>query len=374
MSILARATATEAVLLPPEIAFLVAEGVPLSTLFEAAEAARLSGSDAATALIQSGLIDEESFYRSLARHLGSDFLETIPLAPEARFPHVLQVSAAPLTQPCARPFVAAPRGGAIARLIETAGSLPAIPAITTPTRLRHAAFAEFGPAIAAAASEDLATYSPEYSSRPGAGPADLALVGALVALVLAVTNLPNGFGLATLAALQLAVLAMLSIRIAALFVPAATDDAGAERFLRDDQLPTYTVIVALYRETRILQRLLGSLRDIDYPHAKLQIMVVIEADDHETAAALRAVRMPGRFEVVVAPPGIPRTKPRALNVALTLARGDLLVVYDAEDIVESGQLRRAAGIFARSPRTVAALQGRLVIDNQRDGLLTRGIR
>jgi cellulose synthase/poly-beta-1,6-N-acetylglucosamine synthase-like glycosyltransferase len=60
-----------------------------------------------------------------------------------------------------------------------------------------------------------------------------------------------------------------------------------------------------------------------------------------------------------------------LNVALPLARGSFTVVYDAEDIPDSEQLRSAAAIFARSPREVACLQARLTIDNTDDSWLTR---
>ncbi|CAO4164125.1 Cellulose synthase/poly-beta-1,6-N-acetylglucosamine synthase-like glycosyltransferase [Methylorubrum populi] len=84
-----------------------------------------------------------------------------------------------------------------------------------------------------------------------------------------------------------------------------------------------------------------------------------------------AVPLPPRFEVVIVPPGLPRTKPRALNVALPLARGSHLVVYDAEDVIDPGQLRLAATLFAKAPASTACLQGRLVIDNQADGLLPR---
>ena len=71
------------------------------------------------------------------------------------------------------------------------------------------------------------------------------------------------------------------------------------------------------------------------------------------------------------PAGLPRTKPRALNAALPLARGACLVVYDAEDVPDPGQLRAAATRFARASRATACLQGRLVIDNMDDGRLTR---
>ena len=51
----------------------------------------------------------------------------------------------------------------------------------------------------------------------------------------------------------------------------------------------------------------------------------------------------------VAPPGAPSTKPRALNVALPALRGDLVVVYDAEDEPDPDQLRLAAAHFIGDP-------------------------
>jgi hypothetical protein len=68
------------------------------------------------------------------------------------------------------------------------------------------------------------------------------------------------------------------------------------------------------------------------------------------------------FEVRGGPAGAPRTKPRALNVALPFARGVLTCVFDAEDEPEKLQLRRAAEIFAAAPPELACLQARLIVD------------
>lgn len=68
-------------------------------------------------------------------------------------------------------------------------------------------------------------------------------------------------------------------------------------------------------------------------------------------------------EIVVAAEGAPRTKPRALNIAMPLARGELVAVFDAEDLPDARQLRRAAALFAAAPDDVACLQASLVIDN-----------
>ena len=65
--------------------------------------------------------------------------------------------------------------------------------------------------------------------------------------------------------------------------------------------------------------------------------------------------------MLTAPPGEPTTKPRALNVALTLARPGLLTVYDAEDQPDPGQLREAAERFAAADGRLACLQAPLRI-------------
>ena len=135
----------------------------------------------------------------------------------------------------------------------------------------------------------------------------------------------------------------------------------------DHLLPVYTVVAPLRGESRVVRKLIAALRALDYPAAKLDIKIVIEADDRETADAIEEVGLAPWMAVVTAPPGEPRTKPRALNVALPLARGAFTVVYDAEDEPQPDQLRLAVALFASQGPEVACLQARLVIDNTDDG-------
>lgn len=99
-------------------------------------------------------------------------------------------------------------------------------------------------------------------------------------------------------------------------------------------------------------------------------MLLIEANDRSTLAALERLALPACYRIIMAPAGRPQTKPRALNVALQFARGAYLVVYDAEDEPEPDQLRLALAGFAAAPGT-ACLQARLAIDNAADSWLTR---
>jgi len=93
--------------------------------------------------------------------------------------------------------------------------------------------------------------------------------------------------------------------------------------------------------------------------------------DIETQAAVSRLALPGNFRSLVVPEGGPQTKPKALNYALQFARGDFVVVYDAEDRPQPGQLRRAWDVFRQSPRGLACLQAQLNIYNPRQSWFTR---
>jgi glycosyltransferase XagB len=130
-------------------------------------------------------------------------------------------------------------------------------------------------------------------------------------------------------------------------------------------LPVYTVLGPMHREPGRVRPWLDAVRALDYPRRALDVCLLIEADDVATLTAARAEQerlgRPAWLRVLVVPPGGPRTKPNALNHGLAVARGELLVVYDAEDSPAPGQLREAAAAFAALPSRVACLQARLVV-------------
>jgi cellulose synthase/poly-beta-1,6-N-acetylglucosamine synthase-like glycosyltransferase len=121
----------------------------------------------------------------------------------------------------------------------------------------------------------------------------------------------------------------------------------------------------------MLPGLVGTLVRLDWPTAKLDIKLVLEQTDAETIAAARALRLPGNMEIVVVPAREPRTKPKALNYALPLARGEYLVIYDAEDRPEPDQLRRAFAAFHSGAPNLATVQARLNLYNAQDNWLTQ---
>ncbi len=138
----------------------------------------------------------------------------------------------------------------------------------------------------------------------------------------------------------------------------------------DTRLPTYTVLIALYREVAVVPQVVQAMRGLDYPVARLEVVFILEADDVDTHSALLQTGLPPHMRIVVVPAGLPRTKPRALSFALTEACGTYVVVYDAEDIPDPDQLRRAAARFRAEGPILGCLQARLVIDNGQQSWLT----
>ena len=145
---------------------------------------------------------------------------------------------------------------------------------------------------------------------------------------------------------------------------------SVERVAETD-LPLYTVLVPVYHEANVVGGLIEHLRRLDYPHEKLEILLLMEEDDTETIAAARAADPPDTVRFILIPDGRPKTKPRACNVGLFFARGSYVVIYDAEDRPEPGQLRDAVAAFRAGADDLVCVQARLNYFNASQNLLTR---
>ena len=130
----------------------------------------------------------------------------------------------------------------------------------------------------------------------------------------------------------------------------------------NEEWPVYSVIAPLRGEARMVDQLLSAIERLDYPPAKLDVILAVEADDSDTRTAITARQHRIPITVIPSPPAELRTKPKALNVALPFARGMFTVIYDAEDRPERNQLRRALQAFRSANDDLACVQARLCTD------------
>jgi cellulose synthase/poly-beta-1,6-N-acetylglucosamine synthase-like glycosyltransferase len=152
----------------------------------------------------------------------------------------------------------------------------------------------------------------------------------------------------------------------------------------DPTLPAYAVLLPVHKEANMLGHLVSRVDKLVYPRQKLRVLLLIEHDDLETLEAARRLRIPsyhgpgqmaagGYLRIVVIPPGGPKTKPNAMNVAMNIVVREgceFVTVYDAEDRPEPDQLLKAVGAFHAATTELACLQAELAFWNDNTNWVT----
>lgn len=155
------------------------------------------------------------------------------------------------------------------------------------------------------------------------------------------------------------------------FPPEISFPAVSYRALKPESLPLYSILCPLYREAKVLPQFVAAISKLDWPKDKLDVLLLLEENDQSTIDAAKSLNLPSYFRIVVVPHSLPKTKPKACNYGLSVARGDFVVIYDAEDIPDPLQLKKAYLGFCQSGAKVACLQAKLNYYNPHNNLLTR---
>jgi cellulose synthase/poly-beta-1,6-N-acetylglucosamine synthase-like glycosyltransferase len=130
-----------------------------------------------------------------------------------------------------------------------------------------------------------------------------------------------------------------------------------------EDLPTYSILVAAYEEAGMMRQLADALDAVSWPNDKLEVFLLLEADDPETLQAAQTAGFSDSTRLIIVPPGGPKTKPNALNHGLALARGTYVTVYDVEDLPHPDQLLQSYALFENAPDHTVCVQAPLVAVN-----------
>ncbi len=141
--------------------------------------------------------------------------------------------------------------------------------------------------------------------------------------------------------------------------------------IKDDDLPVYTILCPMYKEAGILPQFVESIDKLDYPKSKLEVLLLLEEDDKETIQKAEELNLEGHFKVIVVPHSFPKTKPKACNYGLAHTTGEYVVIYDAEDIPDPDQLKKAVLGFRKLGTGYSCLQAKLNYHNPNQNWLTR---
>jgi len=140
--------------------------------------------------------------------------------------------------------------------------------------------------------------------------------------------------------------------------------------LETTRLPFYSIIVPAKNEERTILRLLDSLSKISYPADKIETIVVVDGSTDKTLEICeRFVNQHCNFQVIQKSSS--DGKPSALNFGIEQTRGEIIAIFDADNVPAKDALLKAAKYF--NDAKVAAVQGRTMSINSKENMLTQFI-
>jgi cellulose synthase/poly-beta-1,6-N-acetylglucosamine synthase-like glycosyltransferase len=140
--------------------------------------------------------------------------------------------------------------------------------------------------------------------------------------------------------------------------------------LLDEDLPTASVLVPMHNEEKVASHILNLLIASDYSKEKLEIIPINDHSTDKTKEILEEYAQKYPFIKPLHRYGdLPRGKQNGLNDALKIAKGEVIIVYDADYLPPKEQIKTLAIAF-KDPG-IGAVMGRVVPVNAGKNLLTR---
>ena len=142
--------------------------------------------------------------------------------------------------------------------------------------------------------------------------------------------------------------------------------------IQTSDLPTVSVLVPMHNEELVLHNVLDALLRCDYDREKLEIIPI---NDHSEDNTQKIIDQYAAKYDIIRPierrddNSVGKGKPVGLNDAMKVARGDIIVVFDADYRPATDLLRQLALAF--EDPGVGAVMGRVIPYNTGKNLLTR---
>ncbi|MCD6035601.1 MAG: xagB [Rickettsiales bacterium] len=336
------------------------------------------GSKLGEQLIAEGKITNHGLYEALAQHYALPFVNLLQTPPNAGvlsandLEHYLRLQAIPWKEEAGELWIAttSPNGPELITWTRQFGK-PIRFVMTSPFDIHWSIQRYFSAQNDEEAREKLYKAAPHYSAKYLFLGFDRNLfLGSLSFVFLFAVYLPATAVAVLFTVMNLFYLATHFFK-AALFAMGVLNPAPFRDVSRLEEaaLPLYTLLIPLYKEEKTLPRLLQSIRNLDYPKHKLDVKLIVEANDAMTIEAIKRLKPESYFEIIRVPYSLPQTKPKACNYAIRFAKGEYVTIYDAEDEPESGQLKQAIAAFRAGGEGLTCVQAKLNYHNYGKGIL-----
>jgi cellulose synthase/poly-beta-1,6-N-acetylglucosamine synthase-like glycosyltransferase len=140
--------------------------------------------------------------------------------------------------------------------------------------------------------------------------------------------------------------------------------------LSDEFLPTFSIVVPVKNEEKVIGRLLDALSKLNYPVEKREIIIVEDGSTDGTLdICINYAKAHADVKILRKPSS--NGKPSALNYGLKHAKGEIVAIFDADNVPDANALMAVREYF--EDPAVAAVQGKTLSLNSKENMLTQFI-
>ena len=139
--------------------------------------------------------------------------------------------------------------------------------------------------------------------------------------------------------------------------------------LGEEKLPAISVVVPVKNEERVVGRLLKALLRLDYPQQKKEIIIVEDGSVDKTVEICKEYVKQHSNHIKLLHKSVSNGKAAALNYAIRHAKGEIIAMFDADNVPEPDILQKVVKYF--EDQSVAAVQGITRSINADENMLTK---
>lgn len=140
------------------------------------------------------------------------------------------------------------------------------------------------------------------------------------------------------------------------------------------EMPTFSILIPAHNEEMVIDKTLEAMVQLKYPKEKLEVIVINDNSSDNTGAIVDdfAVRYPFIKPLHTKPPHGGKGKSGALNQGLKHSTGEVIAVYDADNVPEPEAIYNLA-LGLNKDKKAGAVVGKFRVLNANKNMLTRMI-
>lgn len=143
--------------------------------------------------------------------------------------------------------------------------------------------------------------------------------------------------------------------------------------LSQEEYPHITIQLPIYNELYVVERLIKSISELDYPSEKLEIQLLDDSNDETTSISQKAIDALGErgkvFKLIRRPDRV-GFKAGALKYGLSICKSEFIAIFDADFLPKKDFLLKMVPYLVKNPR-LGVVQSRWTHINKDYSLLTK---